>query len=130
MIPEEKWKFENKSYQIADTGDYDGHGELTKGNLVLFTKDEISEEEMQPIVDALNELDINFQCQDHVDTYFELAGEKLQNQQLSAEIEALKGKLERLKGLVERSFDHGYVAGFNKRDCKAKLTEFKQTNNI
>jgi hypothetical protein len=50
-----KWKLIGHSYQIADTGDYDGHWEITDGKISILTKDDDDEETLQPIVDALND---------------------------------------------------------------------------
>lgn len=53
QTPIEKWELIGHSYQIADTGDYDGCYEIKKGKISLFTKDD-DEELLQPIVDVLN----------------------------------------------------------------------------
>lgn len=55
-----KQKFEVKShsYQIADTGDYDGYWEITNGTDRIITKEDGDEIEayLQSIADRLNEL--------------------------------------------------------------------------
>ena len=61
-----KWEFKTHSYQIADTGDYDGHYELTNGEISLITKDEPGVEwirEYDPInmvVGLLNTIDVKW----------------------------------------------------------------------
>ena len=61
-----KWEFKAHSYQIADTGDYDGHYELTNGEISLITKDEPGVEwirEYDPInmvVGLLNTIDVKW----------------------------------------------------------------------
>ena len=53
------WKLIPRSYQIADTGDYDGHYEITNGDISIITQDD-NEEELQTIVEALNNSGCNF----------------------------------------------------------------------
>lgn len=58
-----KWKIEGKSYQIADTGDYDGHYELSIGNYVLHSTDEVEDDEwdkLQKIVEELNSIEMKW----------------------------------------------------------------------
>ncbi len=51
---EKKWKLIRHSYQIADTGDYDGQWEVTDGKIKLWTERDYDEEEIQEFVDLLN----------------------------------------------------------------------------
>lgn len=58
-----EWKLEAKSYQIADTGDYDGHYELHIGNYVLHSRDEVEDEEweeMEKIMQRLSEIGMHW----------------------------------------------------------------------
>ena len=48
-----EWKLKGHSYQIADTGDYDGYYELTNGKISLLTKND-DVRVLQAIVDVLN----------------------------------------------------------------------------
>lgn len=60
------WRVITHSYPIADTGDYDGHYELTNGVISLLTK---SEEvgDLESLVKALNESDVIFYLDDSKD---------------------------------------------------------------
>ena len=80
-----EWKLLPHSYQIADTGDYDGHYEITDGNISIYTTDE-DEESLEKIVQWLNEFDGNFY--DGIDD-------------LKYEIELLKEENKRLHFMVE-----------------------------
>lgn len=59
MPKEQIWEIIAHSYAIADTGDYDGHYELTNGNISLYTQHDY-EEDLELIRDNLNELAICF----------------------------------------------------------------------
>jgi hypothetical protein len=74
------WELKGYSHQIADTGDYDGHYEITNGIITLITKDD-DDEALQPIVDALN----NSGCKFYQDDWFEF-----ENIMLKEEISRLK----------------------------------------
>jgi hypothetical protein len=74
------WELKGHSYQIADTGDYDGYYEITNGKISLLTKDD-DDEALQPIVDALNDSGCNF----YQDDWFEF-----ENKMLKEEISRLK----------------------------------------
>jgi hypothetical protein len=52
------------SHQISDTGDYDGHWEITNGKVTLFTKDDPDDEVLQKVADALNESGCEFYLDD------------------------------------------------------------------
>jgi len=58
-----EWKIIGHNYQIADTGDYDGCYELTNGKISFYTKDG-DENEIQPIIDALNNSGCDFYLDD------------------------------------------------------------------
>lgn len=56
-----QWEFKAHSYQIADTGDYDGHYELTNGEITLWTKDDDEDTErfLRLAAHFLNKIGIN-----------------------------------------------------------------------
>ena len=57
-----EWKIIPHSYQIADTGDYDGHWELTNGTISLITKDDIGEDgDVEDLVQKMNDLDVKWE---------------------------------------------------------------------
>lgn len=62
--PKGQWRFETKSYQIADTGDYDGHVEITNGKILLVSKDDPESEAFANLVNALNQIE-NLYVEDH-----------------------------------------------------------------
>ena len=74
------WRLVGHSSQIADTGDYDGHYEITNGKISLLTKDD-DEEALQPVVDAFN----NSGCRFYQDDWFEF-----ENKVLKYEIKSLQ----------------------------------------
>lgn len=70
-----EWRLEGHSYQIADTGDYDGHYEITNGKISLLTKDD-DEEALKPIINALN----NSDCKFYQDDFLEFENSMLKNE--------------------------------------------------
>lgn len=87
-----KWKLIGHSHQIADTGDYDGHYEVTNGKISLLTKDD-DDEAIQPIVDALNDSGAIF----YQDDFFEF-----ENRAIKQELEQLKEKTTSQQQTIER----------------------------
>jgi hypothetical protein len=81
-----EWRLIGHSYQIADTGDYDGNWEITNGEVSIFTKYDCEEEELQPVVDALNECAAKFYIDDSYKTMYEL--EKEENRRLYIALQA------------------------------------------
>jgi hypothetical protein len=57
-----KWEYKSHSYQIGDTGDYDGYWEVSNGNDSLITKEDYEdiEKDLQAVVDLLNNTYANF----------------------------------------------------------------------
>lgn len=52
------WKFEFKSYQIADTGDYDCNYEVYyKNDLMFILADEYENEDLEKLISLMNEID-------------------------------------------------------------------------
>lgn len=78
------WELIGHSHQIADTGDYDGHYEITNGKISLLTQDD-DDESLQPIVDALN----NSGCKFYQNDWFEFENKMLkdENAELKADLE-------------------------------------------
>jgi len=74
------WELKPQSYQIADTGDYDGHYEITNGKITLFVRDDDSDESLQKVVDALNESGCKFEIDDSAK--WELESIRKENQRL------------------------------------------------
>jgi hypothetical protein len=60
-MEQNKWEFKQHSYQIGDTGDYDGWNEITNGVISLGTKDDDEEtvEVLQGLINSLNAWDID-----------------------------------------------------------------------
>lgn len=87
-----KWKLIGHSHQIADTGDYDGHYEVTNGKISLLTKDD-DDEAIQPIVDALNDSGAIF----YQDDFFEF-----ENRAIKQELEQLKERTTSQQQTIER----------------------------
>lgn len=56
MTENSKWELKTHSYQIADTGDYDGHYELTNGVISLITRDEVDDTDRDVLIQLLNEM--------------------------------------------------------------------------
>lgn len=84
------WKLIGHSHQIADTGDYDGHYEITNGKISLLTQDD-DDESLQPIVDALNDSG----CKFYQDDWFEFENKMLkdENAELREIVKELEGAL-------------------------------------
>lgn len=62
-----KWEFKAHNYQIADTGDYDGHYEITNGiNRIIIRNDfDDAEEVLNKICDIINENELDIEIEDH-----------------------------------------------------------------
>ena len=67
-----EWKLVPHSYQIADTGDYDGHYEITNGKFSIFTHDD-DEDSLTPIVNALNNSGCKFYLDDPLESELQMA---------------------------------------------------------
>lgn len=78
-----EWQLIGHSYQIADTGDYDGCYEITDGSVSIYSKDD-DDEALQPIVDALNESGCKFYLDD---------SDAFENHLLKIEIAELRSQL-------------------------------------
>jgi hypothetical protein len=90
------WKLVGESYQIADTGDYDGHYEITNGKITICTNHD-DEEALQPIVDALNRAGCSFYTKhpSEVEAYilrYEVDSLKTERDQLRADLSRMEGE--------------------------------------
>ncbi len=72
-----EWKLIGHSHQIADTGDYDGHYEITDGNISILTKDD-DDETLQEIVDVLNKSNCEFFQDDWLKCYSDYLRSKVE----------------------------------------------------
>lgn len=100
-----KWEYKSHSYQIGDTGDYDGYWEVTNGRDSIITKDDYEdiEKDLQQLVDLLNNTYANFK----VDRGNEAALEA-ENKLLIHELEELRKAQPGprwVKGDYERLYD-------------------------
>lgn len=66
------------SYQLADTGDYDGYYEISNGEISILTNDE-DEEALLKVVRALNNSGCKFYMDDWKDVQLMLLSEQKQN---------------------------------------------------
>lgn len=110
------WKVIAHSYQIADTGDYEGHFEITNGKISLFTNDESDDSDetedkpYQKVIDALNATNSKFWIDDS--WMVELSHYRQSAEELRIELAAKDAEIERLKGIVRKAHDSGYVSGY------------------
>jgi|ERR1035437_3680399 hypothetical protein len=86
-----EWKLVPHFHQIADTGDYDGHYEITNGIVSIFTKDD-GDDGLEAIVKALNDSECEFKLDDSKE--FELHLEKKLVKEKNEEIDMLRKKLD------------------------------------
>lgn len=103
----QEWKIKGHPYQIADTGDYGGHYEITNGKISLLTKEE-NDEVLQPIVDALN----NSGCKFYQDDWFEFEN-KLLKERILKEIYVT----------YDKSDGEIFCAFVDKEQCKREAEE-------
>lgn len=71
-----KWTLEGHTSQIGNTGDYDGHYELTDGVTSLITKDDVCGEDAARLTAALNDTGVNWESWQLDNAKFELHLEK------------------------------------------------------
>lgn len=84
---EGEWSLIGHSHQIADTGDYDGHYEITNGKISILTNDD-DEEALEPVVTALNNSGCKFYMNDAAE---------FENYLLKEELSQLRAELVRTK---------------------------------
>lgn len=89
-----KWEFKTHSYQIADTGDYDGHYELTNGDITLWTKDDDEETErfLRLAAHFLNKVGINLSDAKVDDLSYQVYLLELEKKQLQERVKELEDK--------------------------------------
>lgn len=112
-----QWKIKKHSYQIADTGCYDGSIEITNGNISLFCDCDIEDEELKPIIDALNNSEIEFEVDNSPTT------------ELFYENERLKEEIKRFDSAVEVdevTTDSDNVQDYFKIVMHSEVSPFKQ----
>ena len=93
MADVRQWTLEGHTNQIADTGDYDGHYELTDGVTSLITKDDVCGEDAARLTAALNEMGVNWEDWNLDNAKFELHLEKENNQKWKSIAAALYEEL-------------------------------------
>lgn len=148
-MPNKEWILVPHTYQIADTGDYDGHWQLTNGDISLITKDDhLGDEEGLQLVKALNDTDCKWICPklDNLDYELYLTIIELTNstkaQQLASELyEDLKEKhiklqeekqylvqqLHKLRKKVNKLSSDDYILRFGRKQFNFAL---KLCNNV
>lgn len=110
MSQDNKWEVKSHSYQIGDTGDYDGWHELTNGVISLGTRedDDGTVAALKHIASTLNfcELKLFDHTADNlaIDRHCDNEAWKLKYDELNAERDALKSQLDKLVGSAE-----GYI---------------------
>lgn len=118
-----KWEFKTHSYQIADTGDYDGHYELTNGDITLWTKDDDEETErfLRLAAHFLNKVGINLSDAKVDDLSYQVYLLELEKKQLQ----------ERVKELEDKPAGAVWVKASERLPLERKRNYiFRQANNI
>lgn len=110
---EEEWKLIGHSYQIADTGDYDGCYEITDGKISIRTNYD-DDEALQPIVNALNSSGCSFWQDDAAE---------FENRLFRDEIKELRAEI---AGLVQTIESHREQRELDRICYENKLTEANQ----
>ncbi len=106
-----EWTLEACDSQIADTGDYDSHYELSNGKITLITRDEIEDEDHIALLELLNKIGARWEDwdKDNVNFGFELEKKNSEHWQTVAEelYKALKSgsARERALSIYENSLD-------------------------
>ena len=110
------WELKGHSYQLADTGDYDGYYEITDGKISLLTKDD-DDEALQPIVDALN----NSGCKFYIDDWYEI-----QYSLITQELENLKSLLKDKEIEFLNEYRNGRIVTIEEAERSAKQQSEKE----
>lgn len=95
-----EWKLITRTHAIADTGDYDYHYELTNGDIVLITRDEVDSEiggDFDIAVKLFNDCDYKWENWKQDDLQFQLYIEKTENEKIMKFIKS--------KGLLEEYYE-------------------------
>lgn len=111
-----EWNLIPHSYQIADTGDYDGHYEVTDGTISLLTKDD-DDEALAGVVKALNDSGCKFYQDDAAEFELKLLKEEITKK---STLESILAELLLHKITVVMNWDSTYgiftyeISGFYK----------------
>lgn len=112
-LPQENKLFQVKShsYQIGDTGDYDGYWEITNGEISLQTNDDGDDMDkiLGTIATALNDSECKFHLDNskEIDLHCECEGLKIQLKEQEA------SAIEREKVLVDALKDIAYQVNYS-----------------
>jgi flagellar biosynthesis/type III secretory pathway protein FliH len=125
-----KWEVKSNSYQIADTGDYDGYWEVTNGEIKICTKDDGNDMEviLKEVAALLNKTEISFYIDNpkEVDLHFECEGLKIQLSELQTKYDNILATESGHESQTENVWQSGYAAGHDEGYKKA----LKGTENI
>lgn len=95
-----EWELKCHSYQIADTGDYDGYWEITNGKISIFSKDD-EEDQLLEVVNSLNESGCKFYLDTNDIDFLKAENEWLKNDLAGASGDGMQEEVERLKAELE-----------------------------
>lgn len=83
-----KWKLQEKSYQIADTGDYDGHLEIVNNKgLILYTNEDYEDGDIERLVSLMNEIEFDVSSTSHEEDNYGLL---LENKYLKQKLQQME----------------------------------------
>jgi hypothetical protein len=104
-----EWKFEEKRYQIADTGDYDGHVEISNNKgLVLISREEYDDGDLEALIDTMNRIDFIIDTTSHEEEKYRLFLENkhLKEQSQQSEWVSVEDRLPTLEEHGEKVLIH------------------------
>lgn len=117
---ENKWEVKSHSYQIGDTGDYDGFWEITDGKINICTKDDGDDIDiiLKEVADLLNKTEINFYIDNpkEIDLHFECEGLKIQLSELQA-------KCDRYEAALRDIAKQHKIDEMDANDCDGDISE-------
>jgi hypothetical protein len=105
-----EWKFEEKTYQIADTGDYNGHIEVSNSKgLVLISRKEYDDGDLKCLIDTMNRIGFIVDSTSHEEENYGLFLENkhLKRQSLQTEWVSVEDRLPENNVIVMVSCEHG-----------------------
>lgn len=112
-MEQNKWEVKSHSHQIADTGDYDGHWEITNGEISICTKDDGDDMDviLKEVADLLNKTEITFYADNpkEIDLHFECEGLKIQFSELQAKCDRYESLLKRMQHLQPIWLYQGHI---------------------
>lgn len=97
-MDQNKWELKSHSWQIADTGDYDGYWEITDGKTSICTKDDPNDERLEDIVKVLNAT----QCKFYTNNDTEL-NQQLEIYLLKDENAILRAKCDKMEQALKKA---------------------------